>query len=261
MLSPMKEPQRLTTEAFWDDLWSAAADEQNERAGYYDRVLVEILDRVFAGAAKGETCLEVGCGNSRHLPLVAIRYGLAVAGLDYTEIGCRTAREHLQHAGVEAPVYQRDLFDPNDDLQERFDHVISFGLIEHFEDPVAVLKVMRRFLKPSGRIMTLIPNLAPGSLNVRVFRMVGPRILAMHKLMTLDELRRYHEQAGFATLDCRFAGVGICTKVDGRSVSRRLLQQAVFRATQAVRKMCEWLRCEPPQNSFTAVHMVYHGRQ
>jgi len=260
MLPAMKEPQRLTTEAFWDDLWSGAADEQTKRVSYYGRVLAEILDRAFAGARKGESCLEIGCGNSRHLPLVALRYGFAVAGLDYTENGCRTAREQLRRAGVDAPVYQRDVFDPNDDLQGRFDYVMSFGVVEHFEDPVAVLKVMRRFLKPSGRIVTMLPNMAPGSLNVRVFRVVGPRILAMHKLMTLDELRRFHEQAGFETVECRFAGVGISTTVDRRSVFRRLIQQAAFRAAQLGRKCFEWLHCTPPQNSFTGMCMVYHGK-
>jgi 2-polyprenyl-3-methyl-5-hydroxy-6-metoxy-1,4-benzoquinol methylase len=256
----MNQPQQLTTKSFWDDQWVKTAGEQVKRADYYERVFVGLLDHVFASATKGETCLEVGCGNSRHLPLVATRYGLAVAGLDYTESGCRTAREHLRLAQVDAPVYQRDIFDSNDDLQGHFDYVMSFGLVEHFEDPVVVLKVMRRFLKPSGRILTTMPNMSPRSLNVLAFRTVGPSILAMHKQMTLEQLRSFHEQSGFTTIECRFAGMGICTMVDRPSVTRRLLQQVFFRTAQIGRKTFEWLHCEPPQNAFTGLNMVYLGK-
>lgn len=256
----MKEPQRLTTEAFWENWWHETASSPAPLAGYFKRVWLGIFDRVFAAARQGESCLEAGCGNSRFLPLLAQRYGLAVAGLDYTESGCRSAREQLRRAGVDAPIHQCDLFAPNEDLLSRFDYVMSFGLIEHFDEPAAAIGAMKRFLKPSGHILTTVPNLSPHSLNVLTFRTVGPRILAMHKLMTLEQLRDYHERNGFVTVECRFAGVGISTMADRRSVARKLLQQAVFRLAQAARKLCECLHCEPPANAFTGLYMVYHGK-
>jgi len=256
----MKPSQRLTAEAFWNDLWSETADESSQRMGYHQRVLTEILAQLVADARKGSTCLEVGCGNSRYLPWLATRHGLEVAGLDYSPQGCRTAQARLQQAGVSAPIYQRDVLDWNEDLQGRFDYVFSFGVVEHFDDPMLVLTAMRRLLKPTGRILTVLPNVSPHSLNVQLFRLVGPRILAMHKLITLEQLRRFHEQAGFETVECRFAGMGISTMTDRKSLARRLLQQLVFRAMQVARKTWECLGSTPPVNSWTALYMVYHGK-
>jgi 2-polyprenyl-3-methyl-5-hydroxy-6-metoxy-1,4-benzoquinol methylase len=40
-----------------------------------------------------------------------------------------------------------------------FDVVISFGLIEHFEDTDACLKAISQFIAPQGLLITFIPNM------------------------------------------------------------------------------------------------------
>jgi 2-polyprenyl-3-methyl-5-hydroxy-6-metoxy-1,4-benzoquinol methylase len=40
-----------------------------------------------------------------------------------------------------------------------FDVVISFGLVEHFEDTDACLKAINKFLAPKGLLITFIPNM------------------------------------------------------------------------------------------------------
>ena len=52
--------------------------------------------------------------------------------------------------------------------EERFDLILLLNLIEHVEDPVAVLARMRGLLAPGGRILVKTPN--HDSLDARLFR-------------------------------------------------------------------------------------------
>ena len=156
-------------------------------------------------------------------------------------------------------IYQRDLFGQNEDLRERFDFVVSFGVVEHFDDPRVPLRAMRRFLRPGGRLLTTTPNLDPGSLTVRVRRIIGPRILAMHKLMSLDDLRSFHEQAGFKTISCTYEGMGLNLEADVKNFRNKFIQEFFFRAVQATRKLIEVLHLDPPNTRLTGYLMVYVG--
>jgi len=59
-----------------------------------------------------------------------------------------------------------ELFGPPPWMQEMFDIVMSWGVIEHFEDTAGCLQACSRFLKPGGTMITVIPNMCgiPGLL-------------------------------------------------------------------------------------------------
>jgi len=192
--------------------------------------------------------------------VIAKRFGLEVAGLDYTEIGCETAREWLKRGGVNGAIYQRDLFAANADLHGQFDVVASFGVVEHFDNPAEPLGLMRKFLKPGGLLVTTVPNVSPGSLMARVQRVIGPRTLATHKLMSLAELRQFHERAGFKTVHCDYAGMGVTLICDVDNVRNRCVRAVTYRTVQIVRRVCELLGSDFPWRRVTALMMVYVGR-
>ena len=248
----------LTDSSFWSAHWSDATVSRNP-LGYEDRVWRGVYDQTFRDAPAHARCLEVGCGNSQHLVAIA-GYGLEVAGIDFTENGCRLAREWLTKAGIEGEILQRDMFEANDDLAGQFDYVVSFGLIEHFDDPSEPLRVMRRLLKPGGHILTTTPNVDPHSLTVRVRRIIGPKILAAHKLMSLDEVKGFHERSGFQTLTCQLQGMGLSLACDEPSRSNRVVRFIAYRTVQAIRKTLEVLRIPPPPLRLTGLLMVYIGR-
>jgi 2-polyprenyl-3-methyl-5-hydroxy-6-metoxy-1,4-benzoquinol methylase len=248
----------LTDPSFWSAHWAEATVLRNP-LGYEDRVWRQIYDLAFADAPARARCLEVGCGNSQHMVAIA-GYGLEVAGIDFTENGCRLAKEWLARAGVQGEIHQRDLFDTNEDLAGQFDFVVSFGVVEHFDDPSEPLRAMRRFLKPGGRILTTTPNVDPHSLTVRVRRIIGPKILAVHKLMSLDEVKGFHERSGFQTLTCQLQGMGLILAYDEPTRANRAVQQISYRTIQAIRKTLELLRIPPPTLRLTGMLMVYIGR-
>ena len=83
--------------------------------------------------------LEVGCGNSIWLPYFAKQFGFLVSGLDYSEEGCRTSREMLAEAGVRGMIRCADVFARPDDMRNRYDVIVSVGVVEHFQEPSVCL--------------------------------------------------------------------------------------------------------------------------
>jgi len=233
----------LTTDAYWEKHWD---DYSASRVGggYWERLMTHVFDEFFEGAGKGKTCMEIGCGDSVHLPLIA-RRGLSVAGLDFTENGCRLAVERLHKAGFDGTMYQRDFYAANDDLQGKFDFVVSFGLVEHFDDPSGPLRAMRAFLKPGGRLLTTMPNVSPGSLHVFFQRLVGPETLAIHHLMTAEDLRDFHKAAGYQIVRYGYRGMGVCTVPDQGTGKHRVVM-ACCDALRVVRRSLELVGVWPP---------------
>lgn len=70
---------------------------------------------------------------------------------------------------------------------ERFDDIIAARVLEHLDNPVAVLAQMKKHLAPGGRIHVVVPN--ADSLN----RKLG---LAMGMLSSLDQLTERDLSAG-----------------------------------------------------------------
>jgi cyclopropane fatty-acyl-phospholipid synthase-like methyltransferase len=248
----------LTTDTYWEKHWD---DHSASRkcAGYYERLLIHVFDEFLQGAHKGQTCMEIGCGDSVHLPLIGRRYDVSVAGLDFTENGCRLATERLHEQGLEGAIYQRDLFGANEDLHGKFDYVASFGLVEHFDDPSEPLKAMRAFLKPGGRILTTMPNVSPGSMHVFLQRIVGPKILAVHHLMTADDLRRFHERAGYRIIRCGYEGMGVNTVRDPDNLGSHPFCRISNESLRVVRRSLELIGVWPPGYHLTGQMMACIG--
>jgi SAM-dependent methyltransferase len=84
------------------------------------------------------------------------------------------------------------------ELQERFDLVCSFGLIEHFEDKRAVLDVHKKFVASDGIIVILVPLDSPLT---RVFLEVHPELnLGYRELLTEKEFKRILMQHGLRAI-------------------------------------------------------------
>ncbi len=87
--------------------------------------------------------------------------GVAPYGIEYTEEGARLNRELFIRNGLNADnVLCEDFFSPAlDRLAGTFDIVISFGFVEHFDDPRPVIKRHIEFCRPGGYVAIVIPNL------------------------------------------------------------------------------------------------------
>lgn len=97
------------------------------------------------------TILDVGCGSGGNLQLLA-RYG-QVDAMEMDEQSCRVAQER----GI-GTVKQGYL--PNHcPFTKPYDVIVMFDVLEHIEDDVSTLKVLRKQLVPDGHIVITVPAL------------------------------------------------------------------------------------------------------
>ena len=120
------------------------------------------------------------------LPYFAKEFAFEVYGIDYSEIGCQQAKQILEYEGVNGKIVCADFFSPPGSMLKAFDVVVSFGVLEHFEDTTACIAAFSKFLKPGGLLITNIPNLC--GLNGLIQKMINRSIFDIH--VPLDKKSR-----------------------------------------------------------------------
>jgi SAM-dependent methyltransferase len=103
------------------------------------------------------TVLSLGCGRAR-LELELEHFGAIVTGIDSSPVACATARTRI-HRVIESdlalPEGLDGILEPNS-----FDWIIAADVLEHFADGASLLKQYLKFLRPTGRIIISLPNMA-----------------------------------------------------------------------------------------------------
>jgi 2-polyprenyl-3-methyl-5-hydroxy-6-metoxy-1,4-benzoquinol methylase len=226
-----------------------------------DRRIVRLF-REYGRVTAGSEVLEIGCGRSMWLPYLARTERCRVSGIDIEPYALRLAEANFAGAGVRGELYCRDGFDPaqNQDLEGRFDLVYSLGVIEHLEDPADKVRALAHFLKPGGRVLSMVPNLQ--GLNWIMQRLGSLRVLRAHVIYTPATLQRVHEQAGYETVVAAYCGFfdGHMTNAAGeRSRLRQSLHANCCRLLSLVGSA--WSRAGFPTGEWrwTAPLVVYVG--
>src|SRR5262245_51957503 len=152
------------------DEWSATArGEQIEPlATFLDSQFAlpesrQIAERTLAllNLTPGQSVLEVGCGNGVFLPLLAAAVGPDghVVGIDHSPQFVVAAHERSVAAGFadvvtvqEADAYRLPFADAT------FDAAHCERVLMHLDDPTAVLREMRRVVKPGGVVVAVEPH-------------------------------------------------------------------------------------------------------
>ena len=187
------DPQALTNVDYWDDEWKDVKlpTRFHHRWKYETHCIHKFLKASLP--QPGSTILEVGCGASAWLPYFARELGLDVAGLDYSEIGVRLARENLRLHGVTGRVVHGDVFHPPVDLRT-FDAVFSWGFVEHFEDVPAAVRAIARFGRPGATIITGAPNFAGWLRHLQ--KLLDPKDYSAHNPLSRRDLDLALREAG-----------------------------------------------------------------
>lgn len=252
---------------YWNDLWagddipSAVNSSDIRLINWVNRRFHQIFLRCFK---KSETSsiklLEIGCGKSAWLPYFSKEFGFQVCGLDYSPIGCKMAKAVLDANGVEAEVVCADFFSPPKNMLGKFDVVVSFGVIEHFDDTPSCIRAISAFLKPGGILITNIPNMV-GWIGA-IQKIVNRPVYNIHQLIDPTKLKQAHELAGLEVLECDYfictsfgvnnlAGISTKTLV---GFSKKILLAVLARASMLVWRIEDRLGYFPP-NRFTSPYI------
>lgn len=182
---------KASTEAHWSRFWR----ERSDIDAVYPtdgRVVEQILSQ---GPVAGRRALEVGAGSGRDSVALAARGAVAVV-LDYSTASLEVAR------GVAAREGKRVLLVRADALRlpfrdGTFDVVFHQGLLEHFRDPMPLLRENVRALAEGGSLLVDVPQ------RYHLYTILKHVLIAMGKWFagwetefSIGELTRLMERAG-----------------------------------------------------------------
>lgn len=202
-------PNAITTPDYWEDAWAQTnvpdaidpCDDSPEN--HYYRQMHTLFTRALgARCPLGSRLIEIGCGGSRWLPYFHCAFDYDVSGIDYTVAGVRLSQAILDQAGVSGRIVQGDLFEPPPDWVEQFDVVVSFGLVEHFENTSQVIAACARYLRPGGQMITLVPTMR--GLYGLAYRMLRPAVYCKHIPHSRETLAQAHADAGLNVTHCNY---------------------------------------------------------
>jgi len=144
----------------WDWLWhnqqcNGFLDE-NTYVGLCEKIKFQSFKELF-DQAPGKKSLECGCGLATISTMLASE-GYDVTMLDLSSHALEKVKRNFKKLGLVGEFVQDDInkmpFEDNS-----FDLVLSFGVLEHFEDVHRPIKEMVRVLRPNGIFFAdIVPN-------------------------------------------------------------------------------------------------------
>jgi SAM-dependent methyltransferase len=148
----------------------------------WDAVLLPILRDKGARSA-----VEIGSAPGQNAVELARGLGVTPFGIEYTEEGARLNRQLFLRNGINPEnVRCEDFFSPAlDALRGMFDIALSFGFVEHFDDPVAVIKRQIDLCRTGGHAVIAIPNLR--GLYYSWNKMFNPRVIETHNIAMMRD--------------------------------------------------------------------------
>jgi 2-polyprenyl-3-methyl-5-hydroxy-6-metoxy-1,4-benzoquinol methylase len=152
---------------------------------------IPFVSSLCAGLGRGNRLLDVGCGSGAFLAKISAVTQCEVQGVDNARAAVETAKRTYGiyvFAGtiLEAPF-----------PEGYFDAITTWSYLEHVSNPLQVLRRIHQLLRPGGRCLIGVPNIA--SFNARVFgncwyHLDCPRHLYLYAPDTVSQLM---QKAGF----------------------------------------------------------------
>lgn len=137
----------VITDEVWENVWRNTDNTILEKSPFriIDEIKYEYLKQYLP--EKGRS-IEIGCGSGR-LSLYLAQKGYETTLLDNSPAALDVAKRNYEIMKIKGDFVLGDALRlPFND--NSFDVVISTGLLEHFEEPIYVMKEMVRILKPGG---------------------------------------------------------------------------------------------------------------
>ncbi len=124
---------------------------ENKPSDYYKAYRKEMLDFL---PANTQTVLDIGCGNGALSAVLKDQYGIETWGIELMESEAIKAKE-IMHQVLVGPCESLISELPDN----YFDAVYLNDVLEHLSNPNEVLKQLKSKLKPTGVMISSIPNI------------------------------------------------------------------------------------------------------
>jgi 2-polyprenyl-3-methyl-5-hydroxy-6-metoxy-1,4-benzoquinol methylase len=152
---------------------------------------------------QNKSVLEVGCATG-YFTKALVERGCKVVGMELDPEAAKLAESFAERVVV-GDADGEDIWENIDD--ETFD-VISFGdVLEHLKDPLPVLRMAKRKLKPTGFIVTSLPNVAHGDVRLSLlhgkfqYREIGLLDRTHIRFFTFETIHEMMREAGLVVIE------------------------------------------------------------
>lgn len=181
-------------------------------SNYSDNTYIEDSNNSWAIVFKlvnpKELVLDIGCSSGNFGAQLIADKNCIVDGIDIDEADVRIAKNKLRKAlvlNIET--------DKTNELTEKYDVVLMMDVIEHLVDPISSLKKIRKLLKPNGRLIFSVPNMAHVSVRLDLllgkfeYRQIGLLDFTHLHFYTQDTLTKTLNNAGYVITNTKSSTV------------------------------------------------------
>lgn len=124
---------------------------KNVRANEFDQWVGKLQTLKAVELGRGSSILDIGCGVGQFTPMFLKKFE-RVVGIDASEKFLKVARKNnddIEYVSALGESFK---------LDEKFDTISMNMLLEHVDDPVALLKNCKKHLAKGGIILAQVPN-------------------------------------------------------------------------------------------------------
>lgn len=144
---------RASTLEHWESYWKGHQQDIDDTYSTGGRLVREVLAD---GPVEGRLVMEIGAGSGRDLIELA-RMGAKGIVLDYSPASLRLVKQQAERQGVPVMLVQADATRmPFRD--GTIDVSFHQGLLEHFRDPMPLLRENARITRSGGRVLVDVPQ-------------------------------------------------------------------------------------------------------
>ncbi len=143
----MKRPLQQYYEDYWTQGISAWSPSDVQINPMEEKLLLQYVSR-------DARVLDFGCGDGSHFSKFFLAHRCSYLGLDVSDAAVRACCKK----GLSALHFQPD--QPLPVGNDSFDLVLCFEVLEHIFDPLAAIREISRVLRPGGRFLGSVPNVA-----------------------------------------------------------------------------------------------------
>lgn len=161
--------------------------------------------RIFARHLRGASILELGPAEGVMTELLA-QTGLALTAVEGSARFCESLRQRFPQAKVVNSLFED--YAPSG----TFDNIVLGHVLEHVEDPAAILRRAKSWLAPGGRVLAAVPN--SRSLHRQAAVIMG--LLPFEEALNEADLHHGHRRVfNPETFRQAFAAAGLAIEVFG----------------------------------------------
>jgi len=205
-LDPIPSHEELV-KLYSDGYYSSSDSNQFGYSNYKDDVDLIILTAIQRyrlitsriSPQEGLKLLDIGCAYGYYLDLARL-YGWDVQGVELNPQAVREASEtfklDIKHGRIQDHAFE----------DKSFDLVTCWDLIEHLQDPTALLQETGRILKTGGSFVLTTPDISSLPSRIMGKRWMGYKTIEHIHFFSKETLTKYFEKTGFELKECHYIG-------------------------------------------------------